>query len=64
MVDFGTTHKILAVCQSEEVSISSGRNLVSQLCDNYKKHPYGRQKNQDDQTIAWVPVSTRYLNLP
>ena len=41
------TQKVLAICQSEEVLISSRQGLVSRLYSVLEKHPYGRQTNRD-----------------
>ena len=46
MMGSGTTQKVLAIHQSEEVSILSEQNLVLQLCDVLKKHSHGGQTNQ------------------
>ena len=45
MVGAGTTPEVLAVCQPEEVSISSGKGSVPRLCDGLEKNPHRGQKN-------------------
>ena len=41
----GATKEIFAVCQPEEVSISSERGLVPWLFSVLEKDPHERQKN-------------------
>ena len=48
----GVTQEVLAVRQPEEVSISSGRGLVPQLCGVLEKHPHEGQKNRGCQAVA------------
>ena len=43
------TQEVLAICQPEKVSVSSGRDLVPWLCGVFKRHPYGGRKNQGGQ---------------
>ena len=52
MMGAETTQEVLAVCQPEEVSISSGRGSVSWLCGVLKRHPHEGQKNRGCQAIA------------
>ena len=52
MMGVGTTQEVLAICQSEEVSVSSERGLVPRLCDVFERHPHGGQKNRGCQIVA------------
>ena len=52
MVGFGITQEVLAICQPEVVSISSGRDLVLRLCGVLKGHPHRGQKNRGSQAMA------------
>ena len=63
-MSFKITQEVLAIYQSEEVSISSKRDLVPWLYDVLKKHLYGGQKNWDSYVMASAPVNMRHLTLP
>ena len=52
MMDFGTTQKVLAICQLEEISISSRKSLVLWLYVVFKRHPHGKRKNQNYKKVA------------
>ena len=44
--------EVLAVCQSEEVLVSSGKGSVPRLCGVLKRHLHRGQKNRGSQAIA------------
>ena len=46
------TQEVFAICQSEEVLISSKRGLIPWLCDVLKRHLHKKQKNQSCQALA------------
>ena len=52
MMGSGTTQKVLAIRQPEEVLISSRRGSVPRLCGVLKRHPYGGRKNRGCQAVA------------
>ena len=56
--------EVLIVGQPKKVSISLGRGLVPWLCSVLKMHLYVRQKNQDNQVVALVPINIKHLSTP
>ena len=46
------TQEVLAVCQPEEMSISSEKGSVLWLYGIFKRHLHGKEKNRGCQVVA------------
>ena len=48
----GAAQEVLAICQPEEMLISSGRGSIPRLCGVFERHPHGGRKNRGCQAVA------------
>ena len=52
--------EILSICQSEEMSISSGRSLIPRLYTVFARYLYRRWEDQSSRAVAWTQISKRH----